>query len=310
MKIVFFGNSEFSVVPFQRIINDFDTVGLVTAPDTVVGRGQKHHRHNPVKDLALQYHIPIMQPAKLKINEEFRNELFKLNADLYVVVSYGKMLPHDIIEYPKYKTINLHASLLPKLRGAAPIQYALWQGLRQTGNTVQFITEGMDEGDIIAQSQVIIDTHDDYLSLEHKLAIDGADLLSQAIQDIQNHRIINTPQNHDLATYTKLITKSDGAVYFSMSAEDIFNSFRAFKNRPNIYVPLSIGTIKILDCALSDYQHTKQEGEILDLTDEGMIVSCYEGTILLKILQAPTKKALHAKDFANGNRLKKGSVLK
>jgi len=310
LKIVFFGNSEFSVLPFQRIINDFDVVGLVTAPDSVVGRGHKDHRMNPVKELALQNEIPILQAAKLKKNDEFREELFTLNADLFVVVSYGKMLPNDIIEYPKYKTINLHASQLPKLRGAAPIQYALWQGLEKTGNTIQYITEKMDEGDIIEQSTILINKQDDYNSLEQKLAINGAELLSKAISKINTNSIIRIAQNHDLSTYTKLIKKEDGAIYFSMSAEEIFNAFKALKNSPGIYFPLSIGNIKILDCSLSLLPNTTNEGEIIELNNEGIIISCHEGSILLKLLQAPTKKPLQGRDFANGNRLKKGSILK
>ena len=310
MKIIFFGNSEFSVLPLQKMIESFEVIAIVTAPDSVVGRGQQKSRLNPIKELALQHNIPILQPAKLKNNTEFHQALKEFNADLHIIVSYGKMIPKDLIELPKYNTINLHSSVLPKLRGAAPIQYALWQGLTQTGNTVQFISEGMDEGDIIDQSIVPIDPKDDYLALEQKLALNGAELLKQSVLKIQSNIANATPQNHDDATYTKLISKDDGAVHFSMSADDIYNAFRALKGRPGIFVPLSLGDIKIVDCELSPLEHSEVEGEILAITNDSLVISCYEGCICLKTVQAPNKKALCGKDFANGTRLKVGSVLK
>lgn len=311
MKIIFFGNSPFSLIPLQKLIEQFHVQAIVTALDTVVGRGQQQMRINPVKECASQHNIPVLQPQKLKNNEEFTKDLTSFNADLFVIVSYGKILPKDIITLPPYHTINLHASLLPKLRGAAPIQYALWQGLNHTGNTVQFITEKMDEGDIIAQSIVPIEQDDDYESLEQKLSEDGAHLLSQSILQIQKGICHPQAQDHNEATYTKLIAKEDGAVFLSMTAEDIVNAFRAFHQRPGIYLPLTIGNIKIKDCALSTIVHDAPEGEILALSSEGMIVACYEGSsIVLKTLQAPNKKALKAIDFANGNRFTIGSVLK
>lgn len=310
MKIVFFGNSEFSVLPFEKLIQQFEVVGLVTAPDSVIGRGQQRNRINPVKELALKYNIPILQAAKLKNNQELYQQLIHLGADLHVIVSYGKIIPSDMIHIPHYNTINLHASLLPSLRGAAPIQYALWQGLEKTGNTVQFITEGMDEGDIIGQSIISINPQDTYESLEQKLAQDGTELLSQCILKIEQEIVQPYPQNHDKATYTSLIKKEDGAVFFSMSANEIINAYRAFKNKPGIHLLLVMGQVKILDCALSDIPHSEKEGEILKIQPEGIIISCYQGSILLKTLQAPNKKALSGRDFANGNRLKIGLILK
>ncbi len=310
MKIIFFGNSDFSVLPLKQMIDSFDVVGVVTAPDSVIGRGQQKSRSNPVKELALAHNIPVLQPAKLKNNEEFYNDLKKLEAYLYVIVSYGKILPKDMIDIPKYKTLNLHASLLPLLRGAAPIQYALWNGLSHTGNTVQFITEKMDEGDIILQQKIAIDPQDDYLSLESKLSLTGSVLLRNSIETLQQKDFRATPQDHSLATYTKLINKEDGAVVFSMTATDIVNTFRAFKQRPGIYIPLDMGNVKVLDCAVSDIEATHQNGEILSLTKEGVVVSCDESSILLKTLQAPNKKPMNAKDFANGNRLTVGTILK
>ena len=310
MKIVFFGNSEFSVLPLQKMIEHFEVVGVVTAPDTFVGRGQKVPRSNPVKELAIKYHIPILQPDKLKNNDSFKENLIELKADLHIIVSYGKILPLDLIDIPKYKTINLHSSLLPAFRGAAPIQYALWHGLEKTGNTVQYITEAMDEGDIIRQNSVPIDKSDTYEELESKLALSGAELLEQAVLKIKQGLAIPRPQDHNAATYTKLIQKEDGAVFFSMSAEEIVNAYRAFKRTPGIYLPLEMGTVKIQDCSIADMPNGEKEGEVLAISPEGIIISCYEGTILLKSLQAPNKKPLSGRDFANGNRLKMGTILK
>lgn len=309
LKVVFFGNSDFSVKPFEKIIENFDVVALVTAPDTVIGRGQKKARINPVKEIAIKNNIPIVQPAKLKNNQEFHQQLVNLNADIHVVVSYGKIIPHDLIFIPKYNTINLHASLLPKFRGAAPIQYSLWQGLSCTGNTVQFINEKMDEGDIIGQSIVPISPEDDYVSLEKKLSENGAQLVIECLQKIKINIALPIKQNHDEATYTKLIAKEDGAVYFSMSAQEIFDAYRAFIIWPGIYAPLDLGHLKILECSIWDRESKNEPGTILDINDQGIVIACDEGSILLKTVQLPTKKPLHGRDFCNGIRLKKGSIL-
>lgn len=310
MKIVFFGNSDFSVKPLEALIEKGYVIGIVTAPDSVVGRGQQKPRLNPIKELGEKNNIPVFQPDRLKNNTEFFEALVKLQADLHIIVSYGKMIPKEMIDIPKYRTINLHASLLPDLRGAAPIQYSLWKGYKQTGNTVQFITEKMDEGDIISQSHVIIDSKDDYLSLENKLSQDGATLLLESIKLLQQKDFQATPQNHELATYTKLLNKEDGEVFFSMTAEDIVNTYRAFRYRPGVYLPLSIGNVKILECELSTQECTENIGEILSITDDGIIISCDESSILIKNLQPPNKKAMNAKDFANGNRFRIGDILK
>ncbi|MGL4394367.1 MAG: methionyl-tRNA formyltransferase [Brevinema sp.] len=310
MKIVFFGNSDFSVKPLETLISQFEVKAVVTAPDSVVGRGQKTSRKNPVKELAEKHSIPILQPEKLRKNENFMDELKAFEADIFVIVSYGKIIPKDMISIPKHETINLHSSLLPYLRGAAPIQYALWTGLKETGNTVQFINEKMDEGDIIGQNIVPIAAEDNYTTLEQKLSATGAELLVTCLKQIADGSVVRIIQNHDKATYTQMISKEDGAVDCSMAAEDIVNTFRAFIVRPGIYFPLEIGDMKVLDCAVSDLPASEQQGEILDINEEGFVVSCHEGSLLLKKVQLPSKKPLHGRDFCNGNHLKKGSILK
>lgn len=309
MKIIFFGNSNFSVASLEVLIKNFEILSVVTAPDTNIGRGMKQERMNPVKTIARSFNIPVLQPKKIKTNPLFIEELQKLNPDLQVIVSYGKILPVEIIEIPKFHTINLHASLLPKLRGPSPIQHALLQNLDQTGSTVQYISAGMDEGDIIAQSILDIAPEDDYFSLEEKLAKDGAELLSKAIFKIQSHNDVRQTQNHNEATYTNLITKDDGAIFFSMHAEEIMHAFRAFKMYPGIYFPSQNGNIKILDCSIFSEKTTEKIGEISEILPEGLVVSCKQGSLLLKTIQAPNRRPLNAKDFANGHGLKEKSML-
>ncbi|SFB68996.1 methionyl-tRNA formyltransferase [Brevinema andersonii] len=309
MKIIFWGNSHFSLKPFQILIEQFSIKALVTAPNTFVGRGLKQLRLNPVKELALKYDIPVLQPQKLKNNLEFQKQLLDFNPDFHVIVSYGRLIPVELLELVDYKFINLHASLLPELRGPSPIQYALWQGSAFTGNTVQFLAEGMDEGDIIAQSRVAILPQDNYEILEEKLAKDGAELLSKVLRDINKKSYNRTPQDHQSSTYTKLIHKEDGAVYFSMSADDIYNAFRAFHQKPGIYLPLEMGNVKILDCEPVIWPQEEQ-GKILSIGRRGVLVATYENAILLKILQAPAKKSVSGFDFANGLRLKERMFLK
>lgn len=308
MKIVFWGNSNFSLKPLQILAQHYPIAAVVTAPDTFVGRGQSTPRQNPVKEFALAKGLPLLQPASVKKNPDLEQTLGQIGAELYVLVSYGKIIPASIFNLPPKRMINLHASLLPQLRGASPIQFALWQGLGETGNTVQYIAAGMDTGDVLAQSLVRISDSDDYFSLEEKLAQDGAELLLKTVQAMEKGRAPSLPQNNDAATYCSLITKADGIVEFMMTAEEIVCAFKALKSFPSIALPLECGMVKILDCAQGEGKG--KAGEILDISPEGLLVACHEGALLIKQLQAPAKKAAHARDFANGLRLKKGDILK
>lgn len=308
MRIVFWGNSLFSLKPLEVLARHFDICAVVTAPDTFVGRGMKSVRINPIKEYALSQKIPLLQPEKVKNNPILLEELSTLNADLFVLVSYGKMIPPSIFSFPPHGMINLHASLLPKLRGASPIQFALWQGLEETGCTVQYIVQGMDEGDILAQRTVPIAPEDDYFSLEDKLSQDGAQLLLYTVQAMAAAKIKAMHQNNDEASYCSLITKEDGAVDFTMTAEEIIRAWKALKHFPGIYLPLEMGHLKILSCGIG--QGKGKKGEILEISSKGLLIAVHESALLLQQVQSSGKKQCSARDFANGIRLKKGDILK
>ncbi|MGL5721590.1 MAG: methionyl-tRNA formyltransferase [Brevinema sp.] len=307
MKIIYWGNSLFSLKPLEVLAQNVTVVAVVTAPDTVVGRGMKTPRLNPIKEFAIQHNIPVLQPAKLKNNTEFIEMLNSFEAVLFVLVSFGKIVPASIFTLPRKGMINLHASLLPSLRGASPIQFALWQGLEETGNTVQYIAAGMDEGDILAQELMPILPEDDYYSLEQRLSSSGANLVLEVVRGLENNAIKALPQNHDMASYCSLITKEDGIVDFSMTAEEILRAYKALKHFPGIALPWKDGMLKIIECVLGDKEGKR--GEILNISPDGLELACHEGSIIFKIVQASGKKACSAKDFANGMRLKLGDIL-
>ncbi len=307
MNIVFWGSSDFSVPSLELLYQKHNVLAVVTNPDACCGRGLKDIVSTPVKKFAIEKNISILQPCNLK-DKEFIDNLFSFNADIYVIVSYGMIIPEEIIFHPKYHSINLHASLLPKYRGASPIQYALLNGDEITGNTVQFITKELDKGDIIIQSEVTIEPNETYIELSKKLASDGASLLLKALELIEKGNVKRIKQDDNLASYTKIIKKENGFIDFrQMTAKEIFNKYRAFKLWPNIFGYYKNSKEKDsengIKCIFTNIELTNDNGEagkIIQANKKGLIIATREGSIKINNIKPENKKEMDYISFING----------
>ncbi len=310
LKVVFWGTPEFAVESLKALINSHhEVVGIVTQPDKPKGRGKKV-QPPPVKVLAEKFGIPVFQPEKIKGNTELYKKLKELKPDIFVVVAYGKILPKDIIDLPKYKTVNVHASLLPEYRGAAPIHRAIMEGKNKTGVCIMEITEELDAGDVYQCLEIPITDRDDIKSVHDRLAKAGAELLVDTLNKIEKGKIKKIPQEHSRATYAKPIKKEEGKINWERSARDIFNQVRALKIWPKAFSNFRDTQLKILDCEIIDESSTGCPGEIVDIVkDEGFIVQTGKGKILVKKVQFPNSKPISAGDAVRGYHIEKGEKL-
>ena len=310
MKVVFWGTPDFAAESLKELLNSkHEVIAVVTQPDKPKGRGKKV-QPPPVKVVAQEAGIPVLQPEKVKNNKEFFEELKKLKPDISVVVAYGKILPKEIIELPKYKTINVHASLLPEFRGAAPIHRAIMEGKDKTGVCIMEITEELDAGDIYQCREVEITNKDDIISLHDKLAKEGAKLLVEVLDKIEKGEITKKPQEHEKATYAKPIKKEEGKIDWSKSAREIFNQIRALKVWPKAFAKFRDKEIKILEAEIIDENSIGNPGEIVDIDKEkGFIVQTGKGKLLLKKVQFPNSKAISAADAVRGYHIEIGEKL-
>ncbi|MGC8765821.1 MAG: methionyl-tRNA formyltransferase [Brevinematia bacterium] len=310
MKVVFWGSSDFSVPSLEKLYEKHKVLAVVTNPDTLYGRGMKEVKFTPVKEFALKHNIDVIQPVSLK-DRDFQEKLFSYDAEIYVVVSYGMIIPENIIYHPRYKSINLHASLLPKYRGASPIHHALINGDKITGNSIQFITKELDKGDILLQSRVEIGSDETYSELSERLAIDGADLLIKAIGIISTGNFRTTPQDENLASYTHIIKKEDGKINFvDFGAEEIYNRWRAFKKWPGIFTyyknskerDVSTEGIKTILTEVKAFDISGEKGRILKADRSGFVVACKKGCIQIERIKPENKNEMDFLSFINGYR--------
>lgn len=305
MRIVFFGTSNVALPVLEILYRHHDIAAVVTSPDAVSGRKQEL-AESPVSVLAKEMDLEILKPETVKNNEDFFEKLRNLKADIFIVVSYGKILPKEIIALPEHKTLNVHFSLLPKYRGASPIQYALLSGETQTGTSIFVLDEKMDTGPVVAQEIVVIDPDDNFITLSQKLAYVSAKLLLDILPKYVSKELVPAAQDEALASYTKIISKTDGQIDWSSPASAIYNQFRAFYPWPGIWTTWNGKKIKILDCAVSVESFNNTEpGQV----QVGGQVSCHNSTIKLKIIQLEGKNQASITDFLNGYPQLVGSVL-
>jgi len=307
MKIVFMGTSEFAVPSLQVVADNYTVAAVVTQPDRPKGRGHKIEPP-PVKAAAMQRNLPIYQYNRIR-DEEAVQLVSSLNPDLIVVVSYGQLIPPDILNIPVHGCVNVHASLLPRYRGAAPIQRAIIAGETATGVTTMFMNEGLDTGDIILQTAVEIPPNMTGGELEQVLAQAGAELLLQTIQEIQAGTVRPLVQDHSQATYAAMIKPEDEIIDWSASAWDIHNKIRALNPQPGAYTIYEGSKLKIFASRVHEKENTARTGEIVAKTPDGFLVQTGQGCLEVVEVQRAGKKRMLAKEFLKGVRLEEGEQL-
>lgn len=259
MKIVFFGTSDIGLPILEDLIANHQVLAVVTSPDKPVGRKQEL-TPTPIAELAKQHKIQILKPKKVRDNPDFLSELAEIvdsrYIDIFIVVSYGKILPAELLELPPLKTINVHFSVLPKYRGAAPVQFALLKGETTTGTSIFILDAEVDHGPILATKNIAIDDDDTNTTLQTKLAELSSTLLLETLPKYADGTLTPVQQDHSQATFTKLISKEDGLVDWSKPAQEIYNQFRAYQPWPGIYTTWQDKKLKIIDCKLSEDKTT------------------------------------------------------
>ncbi len=299
--IIFFGTPEFAVPTLNALLQKGEKILLViTQKDKPKGRGQKL-QPPPVKSFALAKSLKVLQPEKIR-DENFISMLEALGPEFAIVVAYGKILPKEILEIPKYGCINLHASLLPKYRGAAPIQRALIDGESVTGVTTMLIDEGLDTGPILLQKEVPIEEEDNGETLSQKLSLIGADLVVETLDKVRKGLVLPTPQIGQ-ATYAPPLKKEEGKINWNLSAREIFNLIRGTYPWPCAYSFLKRERIKILKA--QPLEGNYKAGYILKAKDE-LIVGTGTGLLKIIMLQPEGKRVMTAKEFVCGRKLNEG----
>ncbi|MFC2160813.1 methionyl-tRNA formyltransferase [Acidobacteriota bacterium] len=310
MKIVFFGSPFSALGSINRIIEDGHKIELIiTQPDRPSGRGHSL-AFSQVKKRALEKNIPLSQPERIRKDPGVFNRIAEIQPDINVVVAYGQIIPESITQLPKYNSINLHFSLLPKYRGASPIQWSLLNGDRETGITIFELNEKMDEGDILTQKKIEIFQSDDTPSLETRLAHEGAELLSKTIKKISS--IQPSKQDHTLATYAPKIKKEDGLIDWFQNAQHIERMLKAFSLWPNVYTFLGNTRLKIIKGKHLNFKTTEvSPGQIVEIHKNGIEAACGQGSVfLIESLQPENKKVMEAYAFSLGSRISSGLDFK
>lgn len=299
--IIFFGTPEFAVPSLKALISRGEKILLVvTQPDKPKGRG-KNLQAPEIKKVALQYELPLCQPEKMK-DDNFIKKLKSLNPEFAIVVAYGKILPKEILEIPKHGCINLHASLLPKYRGAAPIQWALINGEKITGVTTMIIDEGLDTGPILLQKEISINDEDNAETLSEKLSVVGAELIIETIDKMRKGIITPEPQTGEI-TYAPQLKKDDGKINWNNSAKKIFNLVRGTYPWPCAYSFLKDERVKIIKTEV--LEGNAAPGLIIKAKNE-LIVGTQEGLLRILLIQPEGKKIMTAKEFISGRKINEG----
>lgn len=308
MKVVFMGTPDIAAGILEAIINsDNEVVGVVTQEDKPKGRG-KGISMPPVKEMAIKYNIPVYQPHSVK-TEEAALELSKFEADIFVVAAYGKILPKAILDMPKFGCINVHASLLPKLRGAAPIQWAIIDGEKITGVTIMQMNEGLDTGDMLYKSTVEIYDDDTADSLYDRLTDVGAKLTVEALKCISVGDIHPVKQDDSLATYAKILDKSFGHINYAKDAASIERLVRGLNSWPCTYSYINGKTIKIWESRVSDIDADGTPGTVYSADKGRLLINTEDKCLEILSLQLEGKKRMDTKSFLLGYKLQKGDMF-
>ncbi len=312
MRIVFMGTPDFASTVLEGLIHKgHEVVLVVTQPDKQKGRG-KHIQYSPVKEVALSHEIPVSQPLRVKEDREFIEEVKALKPDISVVAAFGQILPEELLDAPRFGSVNVHASLLPKLRGASPIQHAILQGMEETGVTIMQMGPGLDTGDMISKVTVPIGDMN-FSQLHDKLAEEGTRLLLDTLEDIEAGTAVRTPQNDEGSSYAPMISKQDGHLDFTRSPQELINKMRAFDPWPGafaIYNEKGEAMKFWRGEALDKTTDPAECGRIIEVDNKSFTVACGGKALKVTEIQVPGKKRVDTEDYLRGNTLEKGLLFK
>lgn len=299
MRIVFMGTPDFSVPVLESLVKaGHQVVGVVTQPDKPKGRG-KAVLMTPVKEKALEYEIPVYQPVKVR-EPEFVEVLKGLEPDIMVVVAFGQILPKNVLDIPRYGCVNVHASLLPRYRGAAPIQWVVIDGEKESGVTTMMMDVGLDTGDMLEKAVVTLEPDETGGSLHDKLSVLGAELILSTLQKIEGGTIVRIPQTDDNTCYAKMLHKSMGDIDWSMDAEAIERLIRGLNPWPSAYTKWNGKTLKIWKAEVLEDEYDGVCGQVVYTDKTSLYVKTGKGTLALKELQPEGKKRMEIDAFLRG----------
>lgn len=298
LRIVFAGTPDFAARHLAALLSsEHEIIAVYTQPDRPAGRGKKLTA-SPVKELALEHNIPVYQPENFK-SDEAKQELADLNADLMVVVAYGLLLPQAVLDTPKLGCINVHGSILPRWRGAAPIQRSIWAGDAQTGVTIMQMDIGLDTGDMLSIATLPIEATDTSASMYDKLAVLGPQALVECLADIANGTTKAEKQDDEQANYAKKLSKEEARINWNDDAAHIERCVRAFNPWPMSHFDVAENSIKVWQSRVVDQSSNKPAGSIIQADKTGIYVVTGNGVLALEQLQVPGKKAMSVQDILN-----------
>ena len=298
IKVIFMGTPEFSLNVLDVLIKNTNVLAVVTQPDKIVGRNLEKS-FPPVKKMALEHNILVLQPVKIRKDFE---DIINLKPDLIVTCAYGQIIPEEILNLPRLGCINVHASLLPKLRGGSPLHHAIIDGYDKTGVTIMYMDKGMDTGDIITQREILINDDDTVGTIHDKLSVLGSELLLDTLPGIVNGTITRIKQNDQEATYCHNITHDEEIIDFTKTAREIFNMVRGMNPYPIASFTLNNQIYKVYEVnyEITDKYKNKTCGEIIIQDKNNLAIKVSDGIIYLKKLKREGKRLMDIKDFLNG----------
>lgn len=305
LRIVYMGTPDFAVPALERLIETHNVVGVVTNPDRRAGRG-KELKPPPVKVVAMQHDIPVYQPIKLRKNDEAFRVISDWEPDVAVVAAYGQILPQRFLDIPKHGCVNIHASLLPLLRGAAPINWAIVRGHKKSGVTTMLMEKGLDTGPMLLKKEIEIGALDTAQDLHDTLAELGAQMIVPTLDGLTDGTLTPTEQDHDASTYAPMMEKTDGRIDWTQSAEAVANLIRGMNPWPGAYAERDDKKIKFHLAKPVDGKG--EPGEVI-VADKSLVIACGEDAIDVLEIQPPNARRMSAKDFVNGTRIAPGAMF-
>lgn len=308
MRVIFMGTPDIAVGTFQALVKEHEVVLAVTQPDKPRGRGGKL-QYPPVKEAAVQAGVPVYQPQKIR-NPECIEELRKYQADVIIVIAFGQILPKEILTMTPYGCINIHASLLPKYRGAAPIQWAVIHGEKVSGVTTMQMDEGLDTGDMLLKEEIVLEEKETGGSLHDKIAVCGAELCMKTLSMLKKGTLTPVKQGESPTDYARMLDKSMGSIDWSASAVAIERLIRGLNPWPSAYTQWNGKVMKLWMAEVQEGGGDAGPGTVVQVERDGFIVQTGDGLLKITELQIPGKKKMHAEAFLRGYDIKPGEILK